>query len=170
MKTLTRISTTALIGLLAVALSSSVFAGRGGGGGGGQGNFGSINHYNDCSINEDLKALIVVTTISDDSDDTEGVVAELGELSVAAKQKGKGPWQPFLGAATQPADFGDNYTMIPLCGDTPIADTTHTMNADVEIEVLNARGGKSYSGRCDDNPLTDDVDESIVDVPEGICD
>ena len=183
MKTLTKISTTALMGLLAVALSSSAIAGKGGG----KGKFGSINHYNDCSIDEDLQALVVKTTISDDSDDTPGIVAELGNLSVDASQKGKGPWQPFGPTMTQSADFGPNYTTIPLCGDPSIGDKTHTMNADISIEVLNAGPGKSYSGSCDDNPLTyceayneltetweivycEEEDESIVEIPEGLCD
>jgi hypothetical protein len=179
MKSLTKISTAALMGLLAVALSSSVFAGPGRGGA--TGNFGSINQFNDCSVNEDLQALIVKTTISDDSDDTPGIVAELGDITVQGRQKAKGPWQNLGAPKVMQAILGDNYTMIPLC-DGDLDPKANVLDAEVETEVLNAKPGKTNSGRCDDNPLTycvdedgnpyvcEEFDESIVDVPEGLCD
>jgi hypothetical protein len=172
------------LALLAVLLSGTAFAGHKDGhnpGGGDRGNYGSINAYNDCSIDPYLKALVVNTMISDDSDDTLGTVADIGDVTVQGRQKAKGPWQNLGAPQTQTGDLGDNFTVILLCeGDLDPKATV--LNAEVDIEVLNAKPGKTYSGRCDDNPLTsctdeydvpyycEDEDESIVDVPEDICD
>lgn len=186
MKTLTKFCTTALMGLLAVALSSSVLAGPGRGGGSAKGNFGSINHYNDCSVSKYYQALIVKTTISDDSDDNPDVVAELGNISVQGQQKANGPWANLGAPSDKQAMIGKNYAMIPLC-DGDLDPKAKALNALVEIEVTNARPGKTYSGRCDDNPLTyceeydelteswvpvycEKEDESIVKVPKNLCD
>jgi hypothetical protein len=181
---LTTIKKTAPLALLAVVLSGTAFAGHKDGHnprGGDKGNLGSINAYNDCSIDPILKALVVNTMISDDSDDTLGTVAELGDITVHGKQKGKGPWQNLGASQSQQGDFGDNHTVILLC-EGALDPKATVLNAEVEIEVLNAKPGKTYSGRCDDNPLsscTDDYgvpyyceeeDESIVDVPADICD
>lgn len=185
--TINTIKKAAPLALLAVVMSGSAFAGhkdghdKGNPGGNDNGGFGSINAYNDCSIDPVLKALVVNTKIYDDSDDTPGIYADLGDITVQGKQKGKGPWQPLGAPQSQQGDFSDNYTVILLCeGDLDPKATV--LNAEVDIVVKNAKPGKTYSGRCDDNPMTyceddygvpyvcEEKDESIVNVPEDICD
>jgi len=179
MKTLTKISTATLMGLLAVVLSANAFAGKPGGHAG-------IDVTNDCSIDTYTKEFVVHTTITDDSDDRAGVDAALDTITVTAKQKGdRGPWG-YIGAPDQDqAYIGPNTAAFPLC--TGLADGATALNAEIDVVLLNGKRGEvTKSGKCDDNPDTycsyydadgfeivyycEEEDESTINVPEDLCD
>lgn len=179
MKTLTKISTATLMGLLAVVLSSSAFAGKPGG-------YGSIDVTNDCSIDTDTKEFVVHTTITDESDDRPGVEAALGTITVEAKQKpDRGPWAYIGSPDIDQAYIGPNTTAFPLC---TLAPDATALNAHVDVILLNSRGGsKILSSKCDDDPATyceaynpdtglmepvycEEKDESSINVPDDLCD
>jgi len=184
MKTLTKISTATFMGLLAVALSSSAFAGK-------PEPQAGIDAFNLCKFeyvfNEITQssepALVVYTEIKDTSDDGPSADPDFDGMSVQARQKGKrGGWSD-LGSGTPntPSVGPDNKTTIFLCTQEPkLKSDTHTLNAEIDIEVTNSRKG-TYSGKCDDIAETTCYDadgfpvycelwdESIVNVPQGLC-
>jgi hypothetical protein len=195
MKTLTKISAATLMGLLAVVLSSSAFAGKP--------NDASVEIFNDCQVKTVDKygdpvppQLIITTTIEDTSDDSPGVpgnAPELGDISAYPVQKGmkapgtRGPnrFEPLGAGVSQGAVMSENILTVYLClQDPPLLPTANVLNAEIFVEVNNSRKGGTY-GSCDDDPTTycsyldadgnevvyycEDQDESIVNVDPGIC-
>jgi hypothetical protein len=99
-------------------------------------------------------------------DDATGVTADITEKEIQVQQKLR-HWQ----------DLGDPRTVLnpqfpedetfDLCALGLDPDAT-AVRAVVTLTVPNSRR-EFFTGRCDDDPATDDVDESAIDLTQPVC-
>ena len=158
---------------LASAVSVSfilVLAGTGNGHAAKGNAFASVDIANICTLNADdpnNAMLLVDTMIVDTGDPIEGVAPVFGNKTVQAQQKPRrGRWVNLGDAVVTTPD--DNPVMVNLCA-AGLDPEARAVNASVTVEVLNSKK-VFFSSRCDDDPATDDVDESELDIEGlGLC-
>lgn len=172
-KTISIGTTASAIALATLLAFGTAHAAKGGNKGGNSIAGGSsIDITNYCALADDADGkpvLRVTTSIVNMSEETTPYFVEDG-MYVVGEQKGKGkPKYAQVGdTVMKTASLGDPIvTDISLChsdgSGTNLSAGTLELNATVSIDVMNDNKPE-YSSQCDDDPATDDIDESNIPV------
>ncbi|MDH3531774.1 MAG: hypothetical protein OEO82_02535 [Gammaproteobacteria bacterium] len=155
--------------VLALVLSSNVFAGPGKG----KGPQSSISVFSVCHIvdNGDASMLVVDTTVTDKSSGT--ATAEVASAGIQGEQKVRGPnWSP-LGDGAELSIAADSTTVtvaLPICEGAvlsdPLEDSSKAINALVTVYLKEPSNNDMYTSRCKDDPATEYVNEAILKVAD----
>lgn len=188
MKSLTRLSTTALLGLLAIAVSSSSIAGPGGGNGFGKGKGPrpkgpkvSLDLENLCTLdasNTNAPMLHISTRITDTTDDNGTGGGVIMSRTAQAAKKIRGNSFELIGEPQDLLKNSDDWdvweTTINLCDADSTVGSARALNSVVEVKVLNGDDTMTtFMTQCDDPFLpgddldgdgTDDVDQSDISI------
>ena len=133
----------------------------------GRGPLASIDVANLCTLDtsDPTNATLTVDTIIVDATDDDGPAPVFGSKTVQAQEKVR-RWSNLGDAVVTTPD--DNPVVINLC-DAGLDPAASAVNASVIIEVLNSNK-VFYASRCDDDPATEDVDESSININHlGLC-
>ena len=131
----------------------------------------SIGISNACALamsDANKPVLRVTTTIIDKSSGDTAVFFTVDGTSVRGMEKGKGrdKYAQVGDTATFTGSLGVTETDIQLCNDdgtSKRSSASVSLNGSVSVSVDNDDKGE-YANRCSDDPATDWVDESKVDV------
>ena len=162
--------------VLALVLSSNVFAGPG------KGPKASIRVQSLCTVDttDPANALLVVTTTITDASSAGGINAEVTGNTVEAvlgignnkggRNNGGSKWTPTAivqdGLIGPVGDGLVSEVTLPLCLDARTKDANNA-NAVITIDIVG--GHKTWVSMCDDNPATEEVEAGVPIAGLGIC-